>query len=168
MRGGGQVQAEGVDEHDDGEALRHEAGAHRPVRELLIDDGEGLVHRLGVRGSRRDVDDRGQPVEEQFPCPCAEGEAPADEEGVLAPARSGGAVAAAKRGAAGTGAATSVLLAASPLLDGVTGRYVEDNQEARIVRGDEEGRVGGVAVHALDPETADRLWEYAAAFSRTV
>ncbi len=69
----------------------------------------------------------------------------------------------------GRGRPRPSLLAASPLLDGVTGRYVEDNQEARIVRGDEEGRVGGVAAHALDPKTADRLWEYAAAaFSRTV
>ncbi|GGK20406.1 oxidoreductase [Streptomyces camponoticapitis] len=58
------------------------------------------------------------------------------------------------------GAATSVLLAASPLLEGVTGRYFEDNQEARVVRGDEE-QPGGVAAHALDPQTADRLWEYA-------
>jgi NAD(P)-dependent dehydrogenase (short-subunit alcohol dehydrogenase family) len=56
------------------------------------------------------------------------------------------------------GAATSVLLAASPLLDSVTGRYFEDNQEAQVVRPDEEG--GGVAAHALDPEAADRLWEY--------
>ncbi|GAA3165414.1 MULTISPECIES: SDR family NAD(P)-dependent oxidoreductase [Streptomyces] len=60
------------------------------------------------------------------------------------------------------GAATSVLLAASPLVQGVTGRYFEDNQEARVVQGDEE-RPGGVAAHALDPEVADRLWEYATA-----
>lgn len=33
------------------------------------------------------------------------------------------------------GAATSVLLAASPLLDGVTGRYFSDNQEAEVVPG---------------------------------
>ncbi|POX64570.1 oxidoreductase [Streptomyces sp. Ru62] len=59
------------------------------------------------------------------------------------------------------GAATSVLLAASPLLKGVTGRYFEDNQEARVVHGDEEGP-GGVAAHALDPRAADRLWAYAA------
>ncbi|MBZ9642307.1 SDR family NAD(P)-dependent oxidoreductase [Streptomyces sp. PSKA30] len=59
------------------------------------------------------------------------------------------------------GAATSVLLAASPLLDGVSGRYFEDNEEAPVVRGDEERR-GGVAAHALDPVAADRLWEYAA------
>ncbi|UXY20368.1 SDR family NAD(P)-dependent oxidoreductase [Streptomyces cynarae] len=59
------------------------------------------------------------------------------------------------------GAATSVLLAASPLLKGVTGRYFEDNQEARVVHGDEE-EPGGVAAHALDRRAADRLWEYAA------
>ncbi|MDF6017066.1 SDR family NAD(P)-dependent oxidoreductase [Streptomyces sp. JH34] len=57
------------------------------------------------------------------------------------------------------GAATSVLLAASPLLKGVTGRYFEDNQEARTVYGD-DGRPGGVGAHALDPEAANRLWEY--------
>ncbi|MFD4584859.1 SDR family NAD(P)-dependent oxidoreductase [Streptomyces sp. NPDC058434] len=58
------------------------------------------------------------------------------------------------------GASTSVLLAASPLLDAVTGRYFEDNQEAAVV-GTAEGARGGVAPHALDPEAADRLWEYA-------
>ncbi|GGT03954.1 SDR family NAD(P)-dependent oxidoreductase [Streptomyces chromofuscus] len=59
------------------------------------------------------------------------------------------------------GAATSVLLAASPLLDGVTGRYFEDNQEAPTVPGGEDA-TGGVAAHATDPDSADRLWEYAA------
>ncbi|MYQ37761.1 NAD(P)-dependent dehydrogenase, short-chain alcohol dehydrogenase family [Streptomyces sp. LamerLS-316] len=59
------------------------------------------------------------------------------------------------------GAATSVLLAASPLLEGVTGRYFEDNQEARLAE-DSDQRPGGVAAHALDPGAADRLWEYAA------
>lgn len=57
------------------------------------------------------------------------------------------------------GAATSTLLAASPLLEGVTGRYFEDNQEAPVVESDEAS--GGVAPHALDPAVADRLWEYA-------
>jgi NAD(P)-dependent dehydrogenase (short-subunit alcohol dehydrogenase family) len=54
------------------------------------------------------------------------------------------------------GAATSVLLAASPLLDGVGGRYFEDCNEATadVVLG-----VSGVAAYALDPETATRLWE---------
>ncbi|MFJ8158004.1 SDR family NAD(P)-dependent oxidoreductase [Streptomyces sp. NPDC094468] len=60
------------------------------------------------------------------------------------------------------GASTSVLLAASPLLNGVTGRYFEDNQEARIVEGDED-TPGGVAAHALAPDAADRLWEYGTA-----
>ncbi|WP_087805324.1 SDR family NAD(P)-dependent oxidoreductase [Streptomyces sp. CS113] len=61
------------------------------------------------------------------------------------------------------GAATSVLLAASPLVEGVTGRYFEDNQEAAVVTGEEEEEpVGGVAAHAVDRGTADRLWELAA------
>ncbi|MGP4088685.1 SDR family NAD(P)-dependent oxidoreductase [Streptomyces sp. KR55] len=59
------------------------------------------------------------------------------------------------------GAATSVMLAASPLVNGVTGRYFEDNQEAETVAHDDEGHAGGVAAHALDPQAADRLWDYA-------
>lgn len=56
------------------------------------------------------------------------------------------------------GAATSVLLAASPLVAGVSGRYFEDNQEAETVEtGD--GHSTGVARHAIDPANADRLWE---------
>lgn len=61
------------------------------------------------------------------------------------------------------GAATAVLLAASPLVAGVTGRYFEDNQEATTVRDDDvkAGAVsGGVAEHALDPDRADRLWQH--------
>ncbi|TXS31192.1 SDR family NAD(P)-dependent oxidoreductase [Streptomyces sp. gb1(2016)] len=58
------------------------------------------------------------------------------------------------------GAATSVLLAASPLLQGVTGRYFEDNQEAGVASAD-MNVPGGVADYALDPESADRLWQYA-------
>ncbi len=55
------------------------------------------------------------------------------------------------------GAATAVLLAASPLVEGVGGRYFEDNQEAAVtVAGDH-----GVASHAVDPETAERLWQVA-------
>jgi NAD(P)-dependent dehydrogenase (short-subunit alcohol dehydrogenase family) len=53
------------------------------------------------------------------------------------------------------GAATSVLLAASPLVDGVTGRYFEDCQPAAPHR---EGTRTGVAPHAVDPPTATRLW----------
>jgi NAD(P)-dependent dehydrogenase (short-subunit alcohol dehydrogenase family) len=53
------------------------------------------------------------------------------------------------------GAATSVLLAASPLVEGVTGRYFEDVHEAAPHR---DGVYGGVAAYALDPEAASRLW----------
>jgi NAD(P)-dependent dehydrogenase (short-subunit alcohol dehydrogenase family) len=58
------------------------------------------------------------------------------------------------------GAATSVLLAASPLLEGVTGGYFEDNQQAEVVAGGPDAR-NGVAEHAVDPVAADRLWAYA-------
>jgi NAD(P)-dependent dehydrogenase (short-subunit alcohol dehydrogenase family) len=53
------------------------------------------------------------------------------------------------------GAATSVLLAASPLLEGVTGRYFEDCNEAPP---HEPGIRRGVAGYALDPDKAARLW----------
>jgi hypothetical protein len=53
------------------------------------------------------------------------------------------------------GAATSVLVATSPLLDGVGGRYFEDCNEAVV--GQLSGR-HGVAAYALDPEAAERLW----------
>jgi NAD(P)-dependent dehydrogenase (short-subunit alcohol dehydrogenase family) len=54
------------------------------------------------------------------------------------------------------GAATSILVATSPLLDGVGGRYFEDCNEA------EAGKLSarnGVAAYALDPEAAARLWQ---------
>ena len=54
------------------------------------------------------------------------------------------------------GAATSVLLAASPLVEGVTGRYFEDCGDAGP---HEPGTRRGVAGYALDPEAAARLWE---------
>ncbi|BDI32415.1 oxidoreductase [Capsulimonas corticalis] len=54
------------------------------------------------------------------------------------------------------GAATSVLLAASPLVEGVGGRYFEDCNEAEP---HQPGSVRGVAAHALDPEAAARLWQ---------
>jgi len=57
------------------------------------------------------------------------------------------------------GAATSVLLAASPLLEGVGGRYFEDcNEAVRVNRRGKPGH-GGVAPYALDPANAERLWE---------
>ncbi|MFJ5090544.1 SDR family NAD(P)-dependent oxidoreductase [Streptomyces sp. NPDC088674] len=59
------------------------------------------------------------------------------------------------------GAATSVLLAASPLLDGVGGRYFEDCGESPVV--EQAGPIGsgGVAPYALDATNADRLWKLA-------
>jgi NAD(P)-dependent dehydrogenase (short-subunit alcohol dehydrogenase family) len=56
------------------------------------------------------------------------------------------------------GAATSVLAAASPLLDGVSGIYLEDCNEAQPVSRAPEGTGGGVAPYALDPANAERLW----------
>ncbi len=54
------------------------------------------------------------------------------------------------------GAATSVLLAASPLIGGVSGRYFEDCQEAAPHA---PGGASGVAPYALDPAAAARLWQ---------
>jgi NAD(P)-dependent dehydrogenase (short-subunit alcohol dehydrogenase family) len=58
--------------------------------------------------------------------------------------------------APGQGAATSVLLAASPLLEDVTGRYFEDCNEAEL---QQPGQRRGVAPHAVDPVSAARLWQ---------
>ena len=55
------------------------------------------------------------------------------------------------------GAATSVLLAASPMVDGITGGYFEDCARAEPVA-ERAGAVAGVAPYALDPENAARLW----------
>jgi NAD(P)-dependent dehydrogenase (short-subunit alcohol dehydrogenase family) len=57
------------------------------------------------------------------------------------------------------GASTSVLLAASPLLEGVGGRYFENCNEAEVVDRRPEIGGGGVAAYALDPTNAERLWE---------
>ena len=54
------------------------------------------------------------------------------------------------------GAATSVLLAASPLVEGVTGKYFEDCQEAEPYV---PGVRRGVAAYAIDPDKAGRLWQ---------
>jgi NAD(P)-dependent dehydrogenase (short-subunit alcohol dehydrogenase family) len=54
------------------------------------------------------------------------------------------------------GAATSLLLAASPLVEGVTGRYFEDCQEAEPFT---PGVRRGAAAHALDPQASARLWQ---------
>jgi NAD(P)-dependent dehydrogenase (short-subunit alcohol dehydrogenase family) len=55
------------------------------------------------------------------------------------------------------GAATSVLLATSPLLEGIGGRYFEDCNEAETVD-HRSGTLQGVAHYALDPDNARRLW----------
>ena len=56
------------------------------------------------------------------------------------------------------GAATSVLLAASPLLDGVGGRYFEDCNEASVVL-KRPADYRGVAGYAVDAGNAERLWD---------
>jgi NAD(P)-dependent dehydrogenase (short-subunit alcohol dehydrogenase family) len=61
------------------------------------------------------------------------------------------------------GAATSVLMAASPTVDGVTGTYCEDCAPAAPVT-ERAGAVAGVAPYALDPENAARLWAVSEAF----
>jgi hypothetical protein len=59
------------------------------------------------------------------------------------------------------GAATSVLVAASPLLEGVSGRYFVDCNEAPVVDASFTAppRGFGVAPWALDLGNAERLWE---------
>jgi NAD(P)-dependent dehydrogenase (short-subunit alcohol dehydrogenase family) len=59
------------------------------------------------------------------------------------------------------GAATSVLLAASPLLHAVGGRYFEDCNEAPVLEERPAMSGGGVAPFALDPANAERLWTVA-------
>lgn len=64
------------------------------------------------------------------------------------------------------GAATSVLLAASPLVEGIGGRYFEDCNESPLVaqRPDD---FTGVAPYALDPDNAARLWDIGVALTQT-
>ncbi|MEV5084022.1 SDR family NAD(P)-dependent oxidoreductase [Streptomyces sp. NPDC056159] len=58
------------------------------------------------------------------------------------------------------GAATSVFLAASPLVEGVGGRYFEDVNEApQVTSRPTELGVLGVAAYALDAANAERLWD---------
>jgi NAD(P)-dependent dehydrogenase (short-subunit alcohol dehydrogenase family) len=56
------------------------------------------------------------------------------------------------------GAATSVLLATSPELAGVSGRYFEDCNEAPVVANDSDASTG-VRAYAIDSAAAKRLWE---------
>jgi len=63
------------------------------------------------------------------------------------------------------GAATSVLLAASPDVEGISGRYYEDCAEAVEIseRGD---HTAGVAPYALDRDNAERLWQISCTLTR--
>jgi NAD(P)-dependent dehydrogenase (short-subunit alcohol dehydrogenase family) len=63
------------------------------------------------------------------------------------------------------GAATSVLLAASPEVEGLTGRYYEDCAQAPVIH-EREGHAGGVAPYVLDPDNADRLWQISEQLTR--
>lgn len=67
------------------------------------------------------------------------------------------------------GASTSVLLAASPLVEGIGGRYFENNNQADVVteRAENLGRAGGVAAYALDGDNASRLWHEATSLRAT-
>jgi len=56
------------------------------------------------------------------------------------------------------GAATSVLVAASPDVEGITGRYYEDCAVAPVVQ-ERAGHTGGVAPYVLDANNAERLWQ---------
>ncbi|ODU07671.1 MAG: oxidoreductase [Pseudonocardia sp. SCN 72-86] len=60
------------------------------------------------------------------------------------------------------GAATSALLAGSPLVAGVSGRYFEDCNEAEPAG---PGALSGVQSFAVDPSTAERLWSYTSAIT---
>ncbi|MEA2147224.1 MAG: hypothetical protein QOG59_2811 [Solirubrobacteraceae bacterium] len=69
----------------------------------------------------------------------------------------------------GQGAATSVLVATSPQLEGIGGRYFEDCNQASVLAHDPADKTDpagyrplgeqGVADYALDPDNARRLWE---------
>jgi NAD(P)-dependent dehydrogenase (short-subunit alcohol dehydrogenase family) len=69
----------------------------------------------------------------------------------------------------GQGAATSVLVATSPQLEGIGGRYFEDCNQAPVLGHDPADQTDtvsyrpleqrGVAGYALDPDNASRLWE---------
>lgn len=56
------------------------------------------------------------------------------------------------------GAATALVAAVAPELEGVGGRYLEDGQEATVVE-DDAAVTAGVRRWALDPVAAGRLWD---------
>ena len=51
-----------------------------------------------------------------------------------------------------------MLLAASPDVEGVSGRYFEDCNESQVIH-ERLGHTGGVAPYVLDRENAERLWQ---------
>lgn len=55
------------------------------------------------------------------------------------------------------GAATSILLAASPLLDNISGHYFENCNEVQTVT-ERPANYEGVAMYALNKDNANRLW----------
>jgi len=58
------------------------------------------------------------------------------------------------------GAATSVLVATAPQLEGIGGRYFEDCNEAPVIDPSGSGFLAsGVAAYGLDPGNAKRLWD---------
>jgi NAD(P)-dependent dehydrogenase (short-subunit alcohol dehydrogenase family) len=65
-----------------------------------------------------------------------------------------------RRKTAEQGASTSVLLAASPFLEGIGGRYFEDCNEAVVVER-RPADYTGVAPYAMDLANAHRLWDVA-------
>jgi NAD(P)-dependent dehydrogenase (short-subunit alcohol dehydrogenase family) len=70
---------------------------------------------------------------------------------------------------AAQGAATAVLLAASPLVDGVAGRYFENCNEAAPIDPNaplQDRDAPGVARYAIDPDAAAQLWELSSAMLR--
>jgi NAD(P)-dependent dehydrogenase (short-subunit alcohol dehydrogenase family) len=67
-----------------------------------------------------------------------------------------------RRKSVAQGAATQVFLAASPLAEGIGGRYFEDVREADV-QTESPGMFGtGVADYALEPRYAELLWEVSA------
>ncbi|WP_420145562.1 SDR family NAD(P)-dependent oxidoreductase [Sphingobium sp.] len=58
------------------------------------------------------------------------------------------------------GAATSTLLAGSPLLANIGGRYFENcNESAPVDKRTSDFSTGGYAPYAMDPDNAQRLWK---------